>query len=372
MQRTAQAWLVLDLTGSAFALGIVTVLQFLPVLLLSLFAGVVVDRFPKRRVLLVTQSVQMLQALVLGALVVFGQVQIWQVYVLAAVQGLAQSVDQPARRAITSELVGRDLLPSAVALDSTLFNSARIIGPSLGGLAIITIGVGGCFVLNGLSFVAVLVALVLLRSTEMHLAAAGPRGSVAGRVLEGLRYAGGTPRVAFTLLLLGLLGTFGFNFNVMLPLLARYTLDAGALGFGGLNSALGLGAVVGSIAVASRGHPTRQRIAVAASVFSVLLLVLAFSPAYLTSVALLFLAGIASVTFSTSASTSLQLAVPPGLLGRVMGLYSVVFVGATPIGAALTGGLAERWGPRTAIGVDAVCCLVGLAAATLLVRATAD
>jgi MFS family permease len=170
---------------------------------------------------------------------------------------------------------------------------------------------------------------------------------VAGRILEGLRYAGGTPRVAFTLLLLGLLGTFGFNFNVMLPLLARYTLDAGALGFGGLNSALGLGAVIGSIAVASRGQPTRQRIAMAAGVFSVLLLVLAFSPSYVTSVSLLFLAGIASVTFSTSASTSLQLGVPPGLLGRVMGLYSVVFVGATPTGAALTG-TSTLNGPRSA------------------------
>lgn len=361
MQRTAQAWLVLDLTGSPLALGTVTALQFVPVLLLSIFGGVLADRMRKRDLLLITQSLQMVQALVLGLLVVTGTVQLWHVYVLTALLGVITAADQPARRALASELVGREALGSAVALDSTLFNSARVVGPALGGLAIVAIGVGGCFLLNGVSYLAVLAALALMRPAEFHLPVSGARGSLAGQVGEGLGYVRRTPEVAFLLLLVAILGTFGYNFQVVLALLARYSLDAGALGFGGLNSALGLGSVVGSLLVASQSRPTRRRVVLAGGVFSLLLLLLALSPWYQLTVALLFAQGLSGVAFSTGANTSVQLRAPDALRGRVMSLYGLLFVGTTPLGAALTGLVAERWNVHVALGVNSLLCILGLA-----------
>ncbi len=360
MQRVAQAWLVLDLTGSPLALGTVTALQFLPILALTLLGGVLADRMSKRKLLLITQSVQMVQALALGGLVVTHTIQLWQVYALAAVLGITVAVDQPARRAFPSEMVPRSQVPSAVALNSTVFNAARVAGPALGGLAIATIGVGGCFLLNGVSFLAVLVALAMMRPAEFYGTSASSGGNVAIQVVEAVRYTARTPQVSFTLLLLGVLGTFGYNFNVVLPLLARYALGTGAVGFGALNSALGLGSVVGSLLVASQGGISPRRVVFGASVFALCLWLLALTPHYGLTLALLFGQGIAGVVFSASANTNLQLLAPDALRGRVMSLYSLVFVGTTPFGAALTGALADHWGVRLALAIDGTFCVLGV------------
>jgi MFS family permease len=360
MQRTAQAWLVLDLTGSPLALGTVTAVQFVPVLIFTLAGGALADRGAKRDLLLITQTLQMLQAFALGILVLTGTVQLWEVYVLAAVLGVTSAIDQPARRALASELVDREHVVSAVALNSAQINAARVVGPALGGLGIVLVGVAGCFLLNGVSFLAVLVALAMMRSSEFRMSTRIRRGGMVGQIGEAFAYSFRTPDIAFTLILLGALGTFGYNFNVVLPLLARFALDTGALGYGGLNSALGAGALVGALVAAGQGRSSVRSLAVAATGFTVVLGLLGAAPFYLAAIILLFAQGFLNVTFSTTANTRIQLASPPELRGRIMGIYNLVFVGTTPLGAGLTGAIADRWGIRAALGADAACCLVGV------------
>jgi MFS family permease len=361
MQRTAQAWLVLDLTGSPLALGTVTAVQFVPVLFFTLWGGVLADRVAKRDLMVVTQTLQMVQAFVLGFLVLTGVVQLWQVYVLALALGVTSAVDQPARRALASELVDREYVASAVALNSAMLNLARVVGPALGGLGIVLVGVAGCFLLNGVSFVAVIVALLMMRSSEFRLVLNTRRVGFAGQIIEGFVYATRTPDVAFTLILVGALGTFGYNFNVVLPLLARFALDSSALGFGGLNSALGIGSVAGALFAAGQGRSTVRAVTFAATVFSVVLGLLGLAPFYLAAIVLLLAQGFWSVSFSTTANTRVQLAAPPELRGRVMGIYNLVFVGTTPLGAGLTGAIADRWDIRAALVTNAACCLTGVA-----------
>jgi MFS family permease len=367
MQRLAQAWLVLDLTGSPLALGTVTAIQYVPILVLSLVGGVLADRYPKREYLMVAEAARMLQALTLGALVVSGHVELWHVYALVLVHGLIAGLEQPARRVLPSELVPREHMASAIALNSGLNNMARIVGPALGGLTIVAVGAGGCFLLNGVSYLAVLGALWLMRPRDFYGSGVRARGGMLQQVGEGLRYAWRTPEVAFILLLVGVLGAFGYNFTVFLALLARYTLDAGALGFGALNSALGVGAILGALITAQQA-PSRRRVAIAAAVFSLGLWLLALSPAYLVTLALLFGQGIVSVTFSAGANTHLQLLVPDELRGRVMSLFGLLFVGATPVGAALTGAIADRWDVRAALAANGAVCLLGVLVGLLYLR----
>lgn len=360
MQITAQAWLVLDLTGSPLALGTVTALQFLPVLVFSLVGGVIADRFPKREFLLVTQGLEMVQALALWALVATDVVQLWHVYVLAAMLGITMAMDMPARRSMPSEMVAREHVLSAVALNTSLFNAARVVGPSLGGLAIVTVGVAGCFLLNGLSFVAVLVALAMMRPAEFFVKVPEAKGSIGQQLGEGFSYVGRTPPAAFTLILLASLGIFGYNFNVLLPLLARYALDVGALGFGGLNSAVGIGAVVGGLLVARQGRASQKLMVAAALVYALFLASLAVSPWYQLTLVLLFIDGLAGVAFSASANTNLQLLSPDNLRGRVMAIYNLVFIGIAPVGATISGVVAEQWDVRVALGANAAGCVLGI------------
>ena len=360
MQRLAQAWLVLDVTDSPLALGTVTALQFLPILALSLVGGVLADRFPKRGFLLVTQSLQMLQALALGLLAVGGWVQLWHLYVFAAALGITQALDQPARRSLPAELVSRVQLPSAIALESTVFNAARVVGPALGGIAVAALGAGGCFLLNAASFLAVLAALALLKPATRVASAPVARAGMAGQLREVFSFAWRTPDVALTLLLLGFLGTFAYNFSTVLPLLARYQLDAGALGFGGLNSALGLGSMVGSLVVAGQRGAYRRRMLWSAACLPVILLLQALSGEYQLTLALLFVQGLAGVFFSATANTNLQLLTPPSLRGRVLSLYTLLFVGATPLGAMFIGTLADRWNIQAALGLASVGSLAGV------------
>jgi MFS family permease len=360
MARIAQAWLVLELTDSPAVLGTVVTLQFLPILLLSLFAGALADRYPKRRTLLVLQAIAMGQAFALGALVAGGLVQMWHIYVLAAVLGLTTALEQPLRQAFPAELVGRELIPSAVALNSATFSTARIVGPALGGAVVAGLGVAGAFFLNGFSYVAVIVTLAAMRLRDHASSAAPAGGNAISQIGQSVRYARSNPTILFTLCVLSCLGIFGFNYSTFLPLVARYELQLGSSGYGILSAALGVGAVVGALAIARLGYDTPYRQMAGGVAFSLLLAAFALSPWLGLSLALLAGLGIAGVFFTTTANTTLQLEAPDEMRGRMMGLYTLLLMGMTPPGATVTGWLANLWGIRTALALEALVCLVGV------------
>jgi len=362
LQRVAQSWLVLELTDSPAALGIVTAAQFLPILILSLFAGVIADRLPKRQLLYVITIVSTVQSVVLAVLTLSGTIQLWHVYVLAAVLGLASAFEMPTRQAFLSELVARDELQSGISLNSSVFNGARIIGPGIGGVIIAAWGVGWCFALNAVSFLAVLVALAMLDMHRLRSPRRPARGALWTQLADGLRYAARTPSLGFPLLLLAFIGTFGYNFGVVLPLLARFALNLGAVGFGSLNTAMGVGSLVGALGVAARVSPSRRALLLAAGGFSALLVSVAVSPWYPLTLLALVLMGVASVTYSAVTNTTLQLSSDEEYRGRVLSLYTLLFAGSTPIGGALTGWLADAWGIRNALGLEAAICLLATAA----------
>ncbi len=344
MQSVAQAWLVLELTRSPLQLGIVSALQFTPVLFLSPIGGALSDRFAKRRVLLVSQTAMKLQALVLAVLVWSGYIQYWHVAVLAAIYGLGRAIDIPARQAYVTDLVGRADLANAVALNSVVMNGARIVGPAVAGLLIAAFGVALAFLLNGVSFIAVLVALLAIR-TE------GP-------------YAGGTPPVAFTLGLMVVVSLLVLNFNVVVPLVARDVLNQGAHGFGLLMSALGAGAVAGGFGVAllRRGQPPLSFLAGSAATLCAGLVALALVGQFAAAAAVLALLGCCQILFTTGCNIMLQLIAPNELRGRVMGLYTVTFAGMTPFGSLLVGIIAEHQGVRVACAAGGLSALLGVAA----------
>lgn len=368
IQVVGQAWLVLNLTNSPLALGTVTTLQFLPILLLTLVAGVVADRVPKRRFLVATQSAAALQALLLALLVSTGLVRLWHVYVLALALGVNNAFDNPTRQAFVPEMVGKDLLRNAIPLNSTLFNSARIVGPAIGGLTIAILGVGGTFFLNAASFVPVIGALLLMRSSQLF-----PTRKAEGRMLtqlrEGLDFAVGTPRVFLILLLLAFIGTFGYNFTVMLPLLARFVLHVQSVGFGIMTSVVGVGSVLAALSIAYTRSATEKQLLLGAAAFSLLLILVGLSRWFGVTLVLLVLLGFAGIIFTATANTRLQLSAPDGLRGRVMSLYILLFAGTTPIGSFLLGNVAERFGVQKAIVLFGALSVLGVIVA-LLYRAT--
>ena len=255
MQTTAQGWLVLKITNSAVALGTVVALQYFPVALFTLFGGALADRLPKRTVLVGTQSLAAVQALVLAILVLTHSVQLWQIYVLALLLGTINAFDSPTRQAFVSELVGPDRLQNAIALNSSLFNTARIVGPALAGIVISVIGIGPAFLFNALSFIPVIAALLLLHRGELYTSVRAARDNIFRQVGEGVRYAVRTPNILIVLLALAFIGTLGYNYPIFLPLLAKFVLRAGATGLGVLTSAVGVGALMGAIVMASpAGH----------------------------------------------------------------------------------------------------------------------
>ena len=349
MQSVAQAWLVLQLTDSPFRLGLVSTLQFLPILLFSLVTGVAADRFPKRRMLLGTQTALALQALTLAALVFAGQVRYWHVAVLALLYGCANVLDIPTRQSFVVELVGREDLVNAIALNSAAFNTARIVGPAAAGLLIGRFGVAPAFLLNGLSFLVVIGALAAVRAEGRPRPR--PPGGVLAEVGEGLRYALATPRVAMVLGLVLTMSVCVFNFNVSVPLFARNVLGAGAEGFGFLMSAVGFGAVTGALSLATLGgrRPPLAAIGVAAVIACTGLVALATVGRFGAAVPLLFVIGFGAIIFMAGCNTTLQLGAPDELRGRVMGLYALMFGGSTPIGSFLVGSLAEVAGVRVAL-----------------------
>jgi len=358
LQRIAQSWLVLDLTGSPAALGVLTVAQFLPIMVLSLFAGVVADRLPKRQLLYAIGIISALQAVAMTFLVLSGRIELWQVYLLAFILGVVSAFEMPTRQAFLSELVGRDELQSAISLNSSVFNGARIIGPGIGGVIIAAWGIGWCFGLNAISFLASLVSLAMLDLRGMRGARRPLRGALWTQLADGLRYAARTPTLSFPLLLLAVIGTFGYNFGVVFPLLARYALDLDAIGFGSLNTAMGIGSLVGALGVAARLSPSRPALLISGGAFSVLLLAVAFIPWYALTLIALAAMGVASVTYSAVTNTTLQLNSDEHYRGRVLSLYTLLFAGSTPIGGAVTGWLADRWGIRDALALEAGLCVL--------------
>ena len=362
MQTIAQALLVLKITDSKLALGTVTLLQFLPITLFVLFAGVIADRVPKRNFILATQALAMSQALILAALVWSGRVELWHVYVLALVLGLANAFEQPTRQAFVVEMVGKEDLMNAVALNSGMFNGARLIGPGIGGLLIAAFGLKWAFLLNGISFVPVIASLLMMNMTQLYGVGRKAAGNPIAEFREGLSYAFRTPAVLVIIILVAIIGTFGYNFTVMLPLLARYVLHQGSAGLGFMTAAVGLGALVSALAIAGRKAATKELMFAGGAGFTIMLAAVAASQWFLVTLFFLFLLGIANTAFAATANTSLQVATPDHLRGRVMSLYMLLFAGSTPIGGFLTGFMAEHLGVQSAIAINASACAVGVAA----------
>jgi len=371
MQSIGQTWLVLELTHSAFQLGLVGALQALPVLLFALVGGVLADRWPKRRVLLCTQAAAMIQALLLWALIATGTVQLWHVYVLALLLGLTNCLGRPTGQAFVVELVGRADLPNAVALNSSLSNLTRIVGPGLGGVIIAVSGVATLFLLNALSFIAVLAALTLINSRDLHAQAprhtnAGARQTTWQSLREGVDYVRNTPAVSLVILVVGLVLLFGSNFNVVLPFFATGVLHAGATGFGFLSGASGVGSLIASLWLAWRNQkPTITRVLIGALVFGVLEAVFAVSRIYPLSLALIASVGAAEIVFTTLAVTMLQTVAPDHLRGRVMSVAILFFDGSLPLGYLLMGWLAGRYGASSALLIGALLSLLVVGGAWL-------
>jgi len=366
MQAIGQAWLVLQLTHSAVQLGLVGALQFLPVLLFSLFGGVLADRWPKRRVLLVTQTAAMLQALALWVLLATNTVQLWQVYGLALLLGVTSSLDQPTRSAFVVEMVGREDLPNAVALNSSLMNLARIVGPGLGGILIAAGGgsVTLLFLLNALSFLAVIVALALMDSRELHAQArqdrgTGERQNTWQRLRDGLIYVWQTPAILLLIVVVGLVLLFGANFAVVLPLFATDVLHVGASGFGFLSAALDLGALLSALWLAwSHQQPTIRRVLLSTLFFAGLEAVFAVSRLYPLSLVLLAGVGVTETFFGAQAITILQTITPDHLRGRVNSVYILFFTGSIPPGYLLAGWLSSSYGAPLGLLICMLLCLL--------------
>ncbi|WP_245159264.1 MFS transporter [Blastococcus sp. TF02A_35] len=371
MQRIGQDWLVLQLSdGSGVALGLITALQFGPSLLLSMYGGVLADRYSKRRMLLVSQALMGLLSLVLGVLVATGAVALWHVFVLAGGLGAVSAVDAPVRQAFVSEMVGPGLLTNAVSLNSTIFNGARLVGPALAGLLIGAAGgdTAPAFFLNAASFAFTIGALAGMRTDELQPST--PVARRRGQLREGLAYTWAHPDLVLAMALAFVLGTFGFNYQVTIALMARETFDLGAEAFGLLSTAFAVGSLSGALLSTRRSVRPRQRFLVgSAVVFGLLTVVSGLMPTYLSFAVMLVPTGAAGLMFSVANNSFVQLGVDPQMRGRVMALYFMCFMGGTPVGAPLVGWVSEHLGaPWGLILGGSVCVVAGLGAAAFLAR----
>jgi MFS family permease len=365
MQRVAQDWLVLNLShGSGTAIGITTGLQFAPVLLFGMYGGVIADRYNKRRVLIITQVVMGTLALALGLLDLSGAVQLWHVYALAFGLGIASAIDAPVRQSFVTELVGPSLLPNAISLNSATFNTARVLGPAAAGLLIAASGTSWVFLINAASFVAVLSVLFAMRDDDLFTGK--PAARRKGAVLEGLAYVRKRPELVAITGLVGVVGMLGFNFQLTSALMIKNTFHHGAGSYGIISATYAFGALLGALASARRGRAARRRLVfVAAASYGVIEILAGLMPTYWAFFALLIPFGFATLTFSTAANTTVQLAASPTMRGRVMALYLIVFLGGTPIGSPLIGWIAEVAGPRWSLITGGVASAVAAVVAAL-------
>jgi MFS family permease len=365
MQRVAQDWLVLELThNSGTALGITTGLQFLPLLLFSLWGGVIADRYSKRGILMVTQTVMGGLALILGVLALTGTVQIWHVYLLAFGLGLVTVVDNPTRQAFAVEMVGRDGMANAIALNSAVFNLARIAGPAVAGLVIGLAGTPAAFLVNAASYGAVLISLKLMRPGELNPARRAERAP--GQLREALLYVKARPQLWMPLILIFFVSTFGMNFQVTTALMSRTVFHTGAGAFGLASAVFAFGALGGALLAARRSRPTLRLLLATSFAFGVFEIVTGLVPDYLSFLIALVPTGLTVLTFTTAANSSTQLNTAPDMRGRVMGLYMLVFLGGTPLGSPLAGWVAEVWGARMSMVAGGVISVLATMVMTVL------
>ena len=366
MQRVAQAWLILTLSNDPAMLGLAATAQYGPVLLFGLFGGIAADSLPRRRTLIATQAIMMTLAFLLALLAGSGTARVWQVLGIAFLLGCTTVVYQPTRQAFLKEMVGRDDVVNAIALNSATVNVTKIVGPAVAGLAIAAFGVSTAFFLNGLSFIAVIAGLLAMRPRDLHTAApvAFPRTvpAVVANLAEGLGYIRGTPQVRLTLAVIGIVSTAAINFTVVIPPLARDVLDAGPSGYGFLMAAAGVGSVTSAIVLAFRGRPGMGLIGAGAITLGVFEAALALSDWMPLSLACMFVVGLGSVAMSMTANSLIQIAVPDALRGRVMAVYLTVWAGTTPIGGLIFGGIASVYGVQVSILIGGL-----IAAATGLI-----
>ncbi|MFL5778474.1 MAG: MFS transporter [Chloroflexota bacterium] len=377
MQQVAQGWLVLQLTHDPLWLGLVSVAQFGPVILFGLFGGVIADQLPKRKTLMVTQTVAMILAFALFGLTATGVVQVWHVMILGALLGVANAVDMPARQAFAVEMVGRDDVANAVGLNAALFNASRILGPAAAGLLIGAFDISIAFLINGISFIAVIVSYMAMRDEELRPIPATPRPTsfraVIENLAEGARYVRGTPLVLLAVSIVGLAATFGMNFQVLVPPLADNVLKVGASGYGFLMAASGLGSTCAALWVAFQRKPGPRPIALGAIALGVGTVLLALSTSFALSLVAMVIAGAGGIAMAVSANTTIQLNVPDQLRGRVMSVYTTAFAGSVPAGGLLMGWIASSWGVPLALLVGAVVTLgIGVGGFVWLVRIRGD
>ena len=344
VQSVAQMWLVLELTGSGVALGVVTALQFLPMLLFGIWGGVVADRFDKRKVLMWTQSAGAALAFFLAVLSLTDVLTLWMIYGFALALGFVTVIDNPTRQSFAVEMVGPEDLSNAVGLNSTIFTSARMLGPALAAILIAAFGVTVCFFINAVSFVAVIGSLYAMRPDELHRSEPVPRSR--GQLRAGFRYVWTRPELRSAILMVSVIGTFAFNFRILLPLMAKTTFGGDAGTYGALAAMMGAGTVMGALGVASRRRPRRRVLIGSALAYGVLIIATGAAPTMTWALALLIPMGGAGIAFLSTANATMQLNSTDSMRGRVMALYAVVFLGSTPIGSPITGWLAEAVGVR--------------------------
>jgi MFS family permease len=361
MQIVAEMWLVVELTGSGVSVGFTAALQFLPILLFGAWGGLLADRLSKRRLLMITQSLMALPALTLWALTVSGGVEVWMVYALVLARGAVTAVDSPARQSFAIEMVGGDRVVNAVALNSVVIHTARVLGPAAAGVVIALLGVGPCFLINALTFLAMIAAL---RGMDPDALQAAPRADRSrGQVRSALRHVASTPALWIPLAMMALVGTLSFNFQVLLPLLASFTWEGTAATYAALTAAMGVGSVLGALATGAHGRSGPRLLVASAAGFGAVMLLVASAPTVWLQLAALVPLGAVSVAFSAGVNSAMQLAVDPAMRGRVMALYSMVFLGSTPIGAPLVGWVAEEIGPRAGLVLGAAAALAAAAGA---------
>jgi MFS family permease len=366
MQSIAQAWLVLQITGSGVALGVTVALQFTPVLLVGAWGGLVADRVDKRRLLVGTQAAAGVLALVLGSVTALGVVQLWMIYVLALGLGAVNALDNPARRAFVVEMVGAEHVSNAVSLSSAMFMAARVIGPAIAGLVIAGFGVSWCFFANGVSYSAAVIAFLAMRENEFFSVEPVPKRK--GQLREGLRYAWSTPALRLVLVLTAVIGTLAFNFQVVLPLLAKQTFSGGADTLGVLYASMSIGSVIGALVSAHEARATRRFVLGAALAFGAALVGAALAPTFALELLVLVPVGAAGIAFTAMANGVLQTETAPEMRGRVAALFTVAFLGSTPIGGPIIGWVSEQLGPRAGLWVGGIATLAVTVAAVAAIR----
>jgi MFS family permease len=359
MQSVAQSWLVYTLTHSSTALGFVIALQTLPVLVLGPYGGVIADRVDKRRLMIVLQSMMGIQALVLGLLTVTHIVRFWELCVLAVVLGLNNTFENPARQSFVLEMVGGEQVRNAVSLNSTMVNAARAVGPAVAGLLIASVGVGVCFLVNAASFIAVVYSLTSMDKSALRPSV--PTGREKGQLREGFRYVAREPRIGVPLLMMAIVGTLAYEFQVTLPVVAKQTFHGGATTYGFLTAAMGAGAVIGGLVTATRGRTGLRTLTMAGALFGVMILLASVSPVLAAEFVALAAVGWTSVTFLATGNSTLQLESEPTMRGRVMSLWAVAFLGSTPVGGPLIGWIVAAASARVGLAVGGAACLVAAA-----------